>query len=119
MERTCRKKPARHQVINPAGFIKYSAIFEGNMQDSKTLEEIVTNLRFQTSTAKRAVVVIDAGIATEANLTMLRENNFDYVCNHQPSMQRSNTQSRGYLSATEIQIQTFYQTKICSAQIGI
>jgi len=67
-------------VINPAGFIKYSSIFEGNMQDSKTLEEIVTKLRFQTSTSKRAVVVIDAGIATEENLTRLTENNFDYVC---------------------------------------
>jgi len=67
-------------VINPAGFIKYSTIFEGNMQDSKTLKEIVTKLRGQTSTAKRAVVVIDAGIATEENLTMLTENNFDYVC---------------------------------------
>ena len=67
-------------VINPAGFVKYSAIFEGNVQDSKTLEEIVTNLRGQTSTAKRAVVVIDAGIATKENLTMLTENNFDYVC---------------------------------------
>jgi len=67
-------------VINPAGFIKYSTIFEGNMQDSKTLNEIVTNLRSQTSTAKRAIVVIDAGIATEDNLTMLTENDFDYVC---------------------------------------
>ena len=67
-------------VINPAGFIKYSTIFEGNMQDSKTLKEIVTNLRTHTSTTKRAVVVIDAGIATDENLTMLRENNFDFVC---------------------------------------
>jgi hypothetical protein len=67
-------------VINPAGFIKYSTIFEGNMQDSKTLENIVTHLRSQTSIAKRAVVVIDAGIATEDNLAMLKKNNFDYVC---------------------------------------
>jgi hypothetical protein len=67
-------------VINPAGFIKYSTIFEGNIQDSNTLKTIVTRLRSQTSTSKRAVVVIDAGIATEDNLTMLRENNFDYVC---------------------------------------
>ncbi|MCL2650547.1 MAG: IS1634 family transposase [Candidatus Azobacteroides sp.] len=67
-------------VINPAGFIKYSSIFEGNMQDSNTLKTIVCNLRKQTSTAKRAIVVIDAGIATEENLTMLTENNFDYVC---------------------------------------
>ena len=67
-------------VINPQGFIKYSTIFEGNMQDSNTLKAIVTNLRSQTSASKRAVVVIDAGIATEDNLTMLSENNFDYVC---------------------------------------
>ena len=67
-------------VINPSGFIKYSGIFEGNMQDSKTLEEIIMNLRSCTSTTKRAVVVIDAGIATEENLQMLNKNNFDYVC---------------------------------------
>jgi hypothetical protein len=67
-------------VINPSDFIKYSGIFEGNMLDSKTLVETVMNLRSQTSTSKRAVVVIDAGIATEENLEMLRKNNFDYVC---------------------------------------
>jgi len=67
-------------VINPEGFIKYSSIFEGNMQDSNTLEEIVLKLRSQTSSAKRAVVVIDAGIATEENLAMLTKNDFDYVC---------------------------------------
>jgi len=67
-------------VTNSAGFIKYSGIFEGNMQDSKTLKEIVTHLRSQTSTSKRAIVVIDAGIATEENLEMLSANHFDYVC---------------------------------------
>ncbi|MDR0438044.1 MAG: IS1634 family transposase [Bacteroidales bacterium] len=67
-------------VINAEGFIKYSSIFEGNMQESKTLKGIVTKLRSRTSSAQRAVVVIDAGIATEENLTMLTENNFDYVC---------------------------------------
>ncbi|MDR0573377.1 MAG: IS1634 family transposase [Tannerella sp.] len=67
-------------VINPEGFIKYSSVFEGNMQDSKTLEEIVKRLRIQTSTSGRAVVVIDAGIATDENLGMLTANGFDYVC---------------------------------------
>lgn len=67
-------------VINREGFIKYSGIYEGNMQDSKTLKEIVTNLRFNTSTSKHAIVVIDAGIATDKNLEMLVENDFDYVC---------------------------------------
>ena len=67
-------------VINPEGFIKYSGIFEGNMQDCKTLEGIVKNLRTQTSASGQATVVIDAGIATDENLEMLSKNGFDYVC---------------------------------------
>ena len=50
------------------------------MQDSKTLKEVVANLRSGTSTSKRAIVVIDAGIATEENLEMLIENDFEYEC---------------------------------------
>ena len=67
-------------VINAEGFIKYSGIFEGNIQDCKTLENIVKALRAKTSTTGRAIVVIDAGIATDENLAMLTENGFDYVC---------------------------------------
>jgi hypothetical protein len=67
-------------VINAEGFIKYSGIFEGNIQDCKTLEGVVKELRAQTSTSRRAIVVIDAGIATDENLAMLTENGFDYVC---------------------------------------
>jgi hypothetical protein len=67
-------------VINPEGFIKYSSVFEGNMQDCKTLERVVKNLRTQTSTSRQAIVVIDAGIATDENLGMLTANGFDYVC---------------------------------------
>lgn len=67
-------------VINEKGFIKYSNIFEGNMQDCSTLESIVKGLRAKTSTAKRGIVVMDAGIATEDNLQMLSDNRFDYVC---------------------------------------
>ena len=67
-------------VINPEGFIKYSGIFEGNIQDCQTLEGVVKDLRSKTSTSGRAIVVIDAGIATDENLEMLTENGFDYVC---------------------------------------
>ncbi|MDR2972018.1 MAG: IS1634 family transposase [Bacteroidales bacterium] len=68
-------------VINVEGFIKYSCIFSGNMQDPQTLENIVKNLRNKTSeTAKKAIVVIDAGIATKDNLKMLTDNEFDYIC---------------------------------------
>jgi hypothetical protein len=68
-------------VVNVEGFIKYSAIFKGNMSDCKALGDIVDNLRTVTSTnEKRAIVVIDAGIATSENLALLKEKNYDYVC---------------------------------------
>lgn len=67
-------------VINAEGFIKYSSVFEGNVQDCNTLESVIKGIRTKTSTAKRGIVVMDAGIATEENLNMLTENGFDYVC---------------------------------------
>jgi hypothetical protein len=68
-------------VVNPQGFIKYSAIYEGNVQDCSTLRSIVENLRTNTSaSAKKAIVVMDAGIATEENLAMLTTEGFDYIC---------------------------------------
>ena len=68
-------------VVNREGFIKYSSILEGNMADSKTLEGMIGNLRAKTSlTAKKAIVVIDAGIAAEENLKMIKDNGYDYIC---------------------------------------
>jgi hypothetical protein len=68
-------------VINPEGFIKYSSILEGNMADSKTLEGMITKLRIKTSfSAQKALIVIDAGIATEENLKMILDNGYDYLC---------------------------------------
>ena len=76
-------------VINPEGFIKYSSILEGNMADPKTLEGMICKLRVKTSlSAKKALVVIDAGIATEANLEMIKFNGYDYLC-----VSRSNLKS--------------------------
>ena len=71
-------------VVNVEGFIKYSAIYEGNKADCATLGAMVDKL--STATANRAdktakpVVVIDAGIATEDNLKMLIDKGYDYVC---------------------------------------
>jgi len=68
-------------VINREGFLKYSNIFEGNMTDSKTLEIIVDALSNQTSFAdKKPIVVIDAGIATDENLKLLKKKHYDYMC---------------------------------------
>ena len=67
-------------VVNVEGFIKYSNIFEGNTTDSVTLPKIIDDLRLQTSEEKRAIVVIDAGIATEENLALIKAKGYDYVC---------------------------------------
>lgn len=68
-------------VVNPEGFIKYFNVHQGNMSDPATLGQMLTTLRMKTSDmAKRALVVIDAGIATEENLFRIREMGYDYLC---------------------------------------
>jgi hypothetical protein len=68
-------------VVNPEGFIKYSSILEGNVSDCSTLSGMIEELRVKTSSsAGKAIVVMDAGIATEANLQMLKEKGYDYLC---------------------------------------
>ncbi len=68
-------------VINCEGFLKYSNIFEGNMTDCKTLSSVVDVLSDRTSHIRRKpIVVIDAGIATDDNIAMLRRKGYDYMC---------------------------------------
>ena len=68
-------------VVNRYGFIKYSSILEGNIADCKTLEGMIDNLRIKTSSsASKALVVLDAGIATDENLEMIRAKGYDYLC---------------------------------------
>jgi hypothetical protein len=81
-------------VVNPEGFIKYSSILEGNMTDSKTLEGMINKLRIKTSSsAKKALVVIDAGIATDDNLAMIKEKGYDYLCVSRSSLKNYNIEA--------------------------
>jgi transposase len=66
-------------VVNIYGFIKYSAIHEGNMADRKNLSLMIDKLRSRTN-APNPVVVMDAGIATEENLKMIRGKGYHYLC---------------------------------------
>lgn len=66
-------------VVNIYGFIKYSAIHEGNMADSKNLSLMIDKLSRCTN-AQNPVVVMDAGIATEENLEMIRAKGYHYLC---------------------------------------
>ena len=68
-------------VINREGFLKYSNIFEGNMADCKTLEKMIKTLSCRTSFVNRKpIVVLDAGIATDDNIKMLKSKGYDYLC---------------------------------------
>lgn len=67
-------------VLNVEGFIKFSSVFEGKKSDSSSLPDIIDKVRLHTSENKRAVVVLDAGIATEENLMLIQSKGYDYVC---------------------------------------
>jgi transposase len=66
-------------VVNVEGFIKYTAIHEGNIADCNTLSAMIDKLSTHTC-AHKATVVLDAGIATEENLTLIQEKGYNYLC---------------------------------------
>lgn len=82
-----RSKEKRHDaklvvlalVVNTEGFIKYSAIHEGNIADSNTLSQMIDKLAWHTC-APKAVIVLDAGIATEENLQLIEAKGHKYLC---------------------------------------
>lgn len=68
-------------VVNQEGFLKYSNIFEGNTSDNTTLENIIDNLSMHTSVQDRKpIVVMDAGIATDDNIKLLKAKGYGYLC---------------------------------------
>ena len=81
-------------VVNIEGFIKYSAIYEGNKADCQTMGDMIDKLTGATSTVpatadgQKRIVVIDAGIATEDNLKMIIKKGYDYVCVHRSSLKK-------------------------------
>ena len=62
-------------VLDASGFPKRSQLFEGNVSEAATLAKMLTGLKAKPG----AVVVMDAGIATEANLAWLKERGYDYL----------------------------------------
>lgn len=68
-------------VVNTEGFLKYSNIYQGNMTDSKTLSDMIEDLKAASDLAnENALIVFDAGIATQENLDMVVAKGYDYVC---------------------------------------
>jgi transposase len=62
-------------VLDGSGFPRRSRVFAGNASEPATMQEMLTGL----GAPSGATVVMDAGIATEANLTWLRAQGYHYV----------------------------------------
>lgn len=68
-------------IVNTEGFLKYSDIFEGNTSDSSTLQTVIAKLNQKASyTSQKPIIVMDAGIATEANIKYLKQEKYNYLC---------------------------------------
>lgn len=62
-------------TLDASGFIRHSEVFEGNVSEGRTLQEMLQRLQ----APDKALVIMDAGIASEENLQWLVANNFDYL----------------------------------------
>ena len=57
-----------------------SDVYEGNVNEPKTLSKMLHDLeKGGTSTGQKPTVVMDAGIATEDNITWLQEHHYPYL----------------------------------------
>jgi hypothetical protein len=69
--------------IDSTGNVRYSKFYKGNISEPGTFAAMIKDVSSQFSSDNQVpVVVMDAGIATEENLALLRSDkyNYDYVC---------------------------------------
>ena len=62
-------------VLDGSGFVRRSKTFAGNVSEGSTLETMLTSL----NAPHGALVIMDAGIATEANIAWLLERGYRYL----------------------------------------
>jgi len=62
-------------VLDGSGFIRRSRMFEGNVSEGTTLADMLDGL----DAPKEAMVIMDRGIATEANIVWLVEHGYRYL----------------------------------------
>lgn len=71
-------------AINTEGFIRYSSILEGNTADPQSLPDMVERIIARNPVSRnpeeKVLVVVDAGIATESNLQLLKDSGYNYLC---------------------------------------
>jgi transposase len=68
-------------VLDAEGFVLTHKVFKGNVSDCRTLLESVQVLEGIDGSSAKPVVVVDGGMATNANLAELRARGYEYVVN--------------------------------------
>jgi len=72
-------------VLDASGFPKKSEVFAGNVGEAGTLEQMITKLyekhdpQQSPCPQEKPTIVMDAGIATEDNITWLKESGYKYI----------------------------------------
>ena len=67
-------------VLDSSGFPRRSHVYEGNINEPKTLSEMLRDLEQGGSPGgEKPTVVMDAGIATEDNIAWLQEHQYPYL----------------------------------------
>lgn len=88
--------------IDSLGFVRSSKMYEGNVSEPETFKQMLSDVASQLTTiSEKPLVVMDAGIATEENLTLIKSKEFDYdyVC---VSRTKPNTYSKLTDNATKL-----------------
>lgn len=66
-------------VVNREGLLVRTSIYEGNRQDSTTVEEVIGTLSNDTDPSAKRIVVMDAGFYSKENVAWLNGHGFGYI----------------------------------------
>ncbi len=66
-------------VVDGDGFAKYSKIYPGNQYEADTFQQIIRELEEHMQTGVHPTIVMDAGIATQDNISWLKEHEYSYI----------------------------------------
>lgn len=66
-------------IIDEEGFIKHSEIYKGNVGEVTTLIDVVKDLDKWREPGERKTIIMDAGIASKANIELLKSKGYDYI----------------------------------------
>ncbi len=68
-------------TIDSLGFVRYSKIYPGNIGEPTTFEKMLNDVVKQFSIdADIPIIIMDAGIATQDNIDIIKQHKYDYVC---------------------------------------